>query len=98
MITLIVTLEKWEKRKRQEKSGKKRKRKQVNRHPLIIELRSSNIYASTLLHPSCQVLTEEELEELSRDARLLKKFKSGKISEAELDRQLELSSHHPKIQ
>lgn len=39
------------------------------------------------------MLTDEELEELSRDARLLKKFKSGKISETELDRQLELSSH-----
>lgn len=48
----------------------------------------------TALPPSCQVLTEEELEELSRDARLLKKFKSGKISEAELDRQLQLSSGH----
>ena len=35
-----------------------------------------------------QSLTEEEVAELGRDARLLKKYKAGKISEAELDQQL----------
>lgn len=32
-------------------------------------------------------LLESELEQLARDARALKKFKRGKISEEELDRQ-----------
>ena len=41
-------------------------------------------------HVKCflQALSQEDIEELARDARLLKKFKSGKISEDELDRQL----------
>jgi ATP-dependent RNA helicase DDX55/SPB4 len=38
-----------------------------------------------------QALSDSDLEELARDARLLKKFKSGKISEAELDRQLQIA-------
>lgn len=35
-----------------------------------------------------QTFSEAEFEELAKDARLLKKFKRGKISEAELDQQM----------
>ena len=37
-----------------------------------------------------QVFSEVDLEELARDARILRKFKRGKISEEELDRQLQM--------
>ena len=54
-----------------------------------------NRLSTGCLFPSCghvkcflQALSEADIEELARDARLLKKFKSGRISEDELDRQL----------
>lgn len=49
-------------------------------------VQSVYIHSQICLLP--QAFSEMEFEELARDARLLKKFKKGKISEAELDQQM----------